>query len=74
MLVVSELGQGIDRGYMGLGRLYQGKYVPPQRSDITHKDSGCDSDDGGQHSSDDKEFPDSDNEKQKGKTNDIDLD
>lgn len=34
MLYVSELGAGISRGCMGLGRLYQGKYVPPDRSDI----------------------------------------
>jgi len=35
MLVVSELGQGINRGFMGLGRLYQGKYIPPERKDVT---------------------------------------
>ena len=34
MLYVSELGAGISRGCMGFGRLYQGKYVPPDRSDI----------------------------------------
>jgi len=32
-LIVSELGCGIQRGCMGLGRLYQGKYVPPERTD-----------------------------------------
>jgi len=31
---VSELGSGIHRGAMGFGRLYQGKYVPPDRSDV----------------------------------------
>jgi len=33
MLVVSELGQGMSRGSIGFGRLYQGKYVPPERKD-----------------------------------------
>lgn len=32
-LIVSELGCGIQRGCMGFGRLYQGKYVPPERTD-----------------------------------------
>eukprot|EP00092_Neocalanus_flemingeri_P054488 GFUD01064168.1.p1 GENE.GFUD01064168.1~~GFUD01064168.1.p1 ORF type:complete len:463 (+),score=172.68 GFUD01064168.1:176-1390(+) len=32
-LVVSDLGLGISRGCMSLGRLYQGKYVPPERID-----------------------------------------
>lgn len=32
-LIVSELGCGIQRGCMSLGRLYQGKYVPPERTD-----------------------------------------
>jgi len=32
-LVMTELGSGISRGCMDLGRLYQGKYVPPDRSD-----------------------------------------
>jgi len=34
VVYVSELGSGIHRGAMGFGRLYQGKYVPPDRSDI----------------------------------------
>eukprot|EP00092_Neocalanus_flemingeri_P054487 GFUD01064167.1.p1 GENE.GFUD01064167.1~~GFUD01064167.1.p1 ORF type:complete len:500 (+),score=180.30 GFUD01064167.1:181-1500(+) len=32
-LVVNNLGLGISRGCMDLGRLYQGKYVPPERID-----------------------------------------
>jgi len=32
-LVVSELGLGISRGCMNFGRLYQGKYIPPERTD-----------------------------------------
>ena len=32
-MVVSELGSGISRGCMDFGRLYQGKYVPPERTD-----------------------------------------
>jgi len=32
-LLVSELGSNIFRGSMDLGRLYQGKYVAPERSD-----------------------------------------
>ena len=32
-LVMTDLGSGISRGCMDLGRLYQGKYVPPERSD-----------------------------------------
>jgi len=32
-LVVSELGSGIFRGSMNYGRLYQGKYIPPERTD-----------------------------------------
>ena len=32
-LVVSELGSGISRGSMNYGRLYQGKYIPPDRTD-----------------------------------------
>ena len=30
---MTELGSGISRGCMDLGRLYQGKYVPPDRCD-----------------------------------------
>merc|ERR1719318_804426 len=32
-LVIRELGSGISRGYMNYGRLYQGKYIPPERTD-----------------------------------------
>eukprot|EP00092_Neocalanus_flemingeri_P014448 GFUD01015587.1.p1 GENE.GFUD01015587.1~~GFUD01015587.1.p1 ORF type:complete len:991 (+),score=328.13 GFUD01015587.1:343-3315(+) len=32
-LMVNELGLGISRGCMDFGRLYQGKYVPPERID-----------------------------------------
>eukprot|EP00092_Neocalanus_flemingeri_P040423 GFUD01044024.1.p1 GENE.GFUD01044024.1~~GFUD01044024.1.p1 ORF type:complete len:415 (+),score=133.94 GFUD01044024.1:122-1246(+) len=32
-LFVSQLGLGISRGCMGLGRPYQGMYVPPERTD-----------------------------------------
>ena len=32
-IVVSELGSGIARGFMNLGRLFQGKYIPPERTD-----------------------------------------
>merc|ERR1712106_1105513 len=32
-LVVNELGSGICRGCMNFGRLYQGKYIPPERTD-----------------------------------------
>ena len=37
-LVVSELGSGISRGSMNYGRLHQGKYIPPDRTDglISH--------------------------------------
>merc|ERR1712106_221445 len=43
-LVVNELGSGISRGCMNFGRLYQGKYIPPERTDglITE----CKDDDG----------------------------
>ena len=30
---MSELGLGISRGCMNFGRLYQGKYIPPERTD-----------------------------------------
>merc|ERR1712106_1162393 len=33
ILVVNELGSGISRGCMNFGRLYQGKYIPPERTD-----------------------------------------
>jgi len=33
ILVVRELGSGISRGSMNYGRLYQGKYTPPHRTD-----------------------------------------
>jgi len=33
VFVVSELGSGIARGFMNLGRLFQGKYIPPERTD-----------------------------------------
>ena len=33
MVVVSGLGLGISRGCMNYGRLYQGKYIPPDRTD-----------------------------------------
>jgi hypothetical protein len=33
VLLVEKLGSGIFRGSMNLGRLHQGKYVPPERSD-----------------------------------------
>jgi len=32
-LIISELGSGISRGSMNYGRLYQGKYIPPDRTD-----------------------------------------
>ena len=32
-MVVNELGSGISRGCMNYGRLYQGKYIPPERTD-----------------------------------------
>ena len=32
-MVISELGSGISRGCMNYGRLYQGKYIPPERTD-----------------------------------------
>jgi hypothetical protein len=32
-MVISELGSGISRGCMDYGRLYQGKYIPPERTD-----------------------------------------
>merc|ERR1711892_346407 len=32
-VVVNELGSGISRGCMNFGRLYQGKYIPPERTD-----------------------------------------
>ena len=33
LLIVRELGSGISRGSMNYGRLYQGKYIPPHRTD-----------------------------------------
>ena len=36
VFVVSELGSGIARGFMNLGRLFQGKYIPPERTDGLH--------------------------------------
>jgi len=33
ILVVSELGSGISRGSMNYGRLYQSRYIPPNRTD-----------------------------------------
>ena len=38
-LVVSELGLGISRGCMNFGRLYHGKYIPPERTDGLLPDS-----------------------------------
>ena len=32
-LMVNELGLVISRGCMDFGRLYQGKYIPPERTD-----------------------------------------
>ena len=32
-MVISGLGSGISRGSMNYGRLYQGKYIPPERTD-----------------------------------------
>ena len=32
-LIVRELGSGIYRGAMNYGRLYQSKYIPPDRTD-----------------------------------------
>ena len=32
-MVVNQLGSGISRGCMNYGRLYQGKYIPPERTD-----------------------------------------
>eukprot|EP00092_Neocalanus_flemingeri_P036472 GFUD01039714.1.p1 GENE.GFUD01039714.1~~GFUD01039714.1.p1 ORF type:complete len:498 (-),score=173.13 GFUD01039714.1:586-1878(-) len=45
-LIVSDLGLGISRGCMDLGRLYQGKYVPPERIDgllpeLVEKEDSC---------------------------------
>merc|ERR1719394_1600546 len=39
IVYVSELGSGINRGAMNFGRLYQGKYVPPDRIDIVSKNN-----------------------------------
>ena len=39
-LVISSLGTGITRGCMDLGRLYQGKYLPPDRNSI-HDTAEC---------------------------------
>ena len=33
LMVINELGSGIFRGCMNYGRLYQGKYIPPERTD-----------------------------------------
>jgi len=33
IILVSELGSGITRGSMNYGRLYLGKYIPPDRTD-----------------------------------------
>ena len=32
-IIVSGLGSGISRGCMDYGRLYQSKYIPPDRTD-----------------------------------------
>ena len=32
-LMVNELGLGISRGCMDFGRMHQGKYIPPERTD-----------------------------------------
>ena len=32
-MVIRGLGSGISRGSMNYGRLYQGKYIPPERTD-----------------------------------------
>ena len=37
-LVVSGLGSGISRGCMDYGRLYQSKYIPPNRTDGLNPD------------------------------------
>jgi len=44
IVYVSELGSGINRGAMNFGRLYQGKYVPPDRIDIVSKKNDDDDD------------------------------
>ena len=38
---MTDLGSGISRGCMDLGRLYQGKYVPPDRSDGLCNEHEC---------------------------------
>jgi len=39
VVYISELGCGINRGAMNFGRLYQGKYVPPEREDIVTEEA-----------------------------------
>ena len=39
--MVNELGLGISRGCMDFGRLYQGKYIPPERTDGLLPEEGC---------------------------------
>jgi len=43
-LVINELGSGISKGCMNYGRLYQGKYIPPERTDALIPE--CKDDDG----------------------------
>ena len=40
-MVISELGSGISRGCMNYGRLYQGKYIPPERIDGLLHEEEC---------------------------------
>merc|ERR1719516_453646 len=55
VVYVSELGCGINRGAMNFGRLYQGKYVPPDRSDIvTDINEKCDDDRNEENEDDDQ--------------------
>ena len=38
ILYVKDVGYGMTRGMMDLGRLYQGYYVPPDRKDFEEKE------------------------------------
>ena len=40
-LLVQDLGFGISRGCMNLGRLYRGNYVPPERTDGIFPELDC---------------------------------
>jgi len=69
-LMVSQLGLGMARGCMDYGRLYQGKYVPPERTDGMKESGEIEGEEGEEEENIEQKIEDLETSR----TGDIDLD